>query len=402
MPSQKELFLRYVAQTSDTPLMYEVDRAEGAWLYESDGRKSLDLIAGIGPAIFGHRHPAIVSAVKQQVDKHMHAMVYGEYVQSPQVRLAEKLMEILPEQLNSVYYTNSGAEAVEGAMKLVRKATGRIEIIGLTNAYHGSTLGASSLMSNPLYVQAYHPLVPGTRFMRPNMSEDFEKITTETAAVFIETIQGEAGTIELSTEYLQALRKRCDETGTLLVADEIQCGMARSGDLWAFSQASITPDVLLLAKGFGGGMPIGAFIANRDLMFTLAVNPILGHITTFGGHPVSCAASIAVLDILRKDIDGITRHVKDMSELFKKRLDHPVIQEIRGRGLMLAVELPSFNFMKSVVDKGIDGGVLTDWFLFDEKSFRISPPLNISREEVDFACDVLMQGIEDTVKEGIG
>lgn len=401
MPSQKELFLRYLAPTSETPVMYEVDRAEGVWLYDPQGKKALDLIAGIGPAIFGHRHPAIVQAVKDQADRHMHAMVYGEYVQSPQVQLAQKLVKLLPENLNSVYFTNSGTEAVEGAMKLVRKVTGRIEINALTDAYHGSTLGSSSLMSNPMYVQAYHPVVPGTRFMRPDVMEDLEKISTKTAAVFIETIQGEAGTVELSDEYLQALRQRCNETGTLLVADEIQCGMGRSGELWAFEKSGIIPDVLLLAKGFGGGMPIGAFIADKEMMFHFAVNPILGHITTFGGHPVSCAASIAVVDILAENTEGILNQVKAMSQRFRDNLRHPLIKEIRGRGLMLAVELPSFNFMKAVVEKSMANGVLTDWFLFDDKSFRISPPLNITEEEVDFACGVLMKAIESCAAEGL-
>lgn len=395
MPSQKELFLRYLAQTSDTPLMYEVDRAEGSYLYDADGKKALDLIAGIGPAIFGHGHPEIVKAINQQVEKHTHTMVYGEYVQSPQVQLAQQLTAMLPENLDSVYFTNSGTEATEGAMKLVRKSTGRIEILALRDAYHGSTLGASSLMSNPLYVEAYFPMVPGTRFIRPNNFDDLLKITDKTAGIFIETIQGEAGTHELNDDYLQALRKRCDATGALLVADEIQCGMGRSGDLWAFEKAGIIPDVLMLAKGFGGGMPIGAFIANKEIMFTLAVNPILGHITTFGGHPVSCAASLAVLHLIDENKAEILSHVREMSSHFRERLKHPAISEIRGRGLMLAVQLPDFEFMKSVIDKAIERGVMTDWFLFDNRSFRISPPLNISKEEVNLACDVLLQAIEE-------
>lgn len=395
MPSQKELFLRYLAPTSDSPMMYEVDRAKGTYLYNPDGEKAIDLIAGIGPAIFGHSHPEIVEAVKNQLDFHMHAMVYGEYVQSPQVKLAEKLTSMLPQNLNSVYLTNSGTEATEGAMKLVRKATGRTEIIALKNAYHGSSLGAASLMSNPLYTESYRPMVPGTRFMRPNIHQDLEKISEETAGVFIETIQGEAGILPLEDDYLQALRKRCDEKGTLLVADEIQCGLGRSGKLWAFEKAGIHPDVLMLAKGLGGGMPIGAFIASKELMQALAVNPILGHLTTFGGNPVSCAASLAVLDILDENKEGVLDHVNEMSSRFRKCLSHPTIREIRGRGLMLAVELPDFEFLSTVVDTAMEKGVLTDWFLFDSTSFRISPPLNISADEVDQACEVMLETIKE-------
>lgn len=403
MPSQKELFLRCLAPTSDSPMMYEVDRAEGAYLYDPAGNKSLDLIAGIGPAIFGHTHPDIVRAVKDQSDIHMHAMVYGEYLQSPQIKLADKLTSMLSEktkhhsqELDSVYLTNSGTEATEGAMKLVRKATGRIEIIALTDAYHGSSLGASSLMSNPMYTEAYRPMVPGTRYIQPNVMEDLDKISTDTAGVFIETIQGEAGTIELDTAYLKKLRSICNEKGVLLVADEIQCGLGRSGQMWAFEEAGIVPDVLMLAKGFGGGMPIGAFIADRKLMRTLAVKPILGHLTTFGGNPVSCAASLAVLEILDTDTERILQHIEEMSVRFRKNLKHEAIVEIRGRGLMLAVELPDFDFLTAVVDDAMKKGVLTDWFLYDATSFRISPPLNITAEEVDEACDIMLDAI-DTV-----
>lgn len=395
MPSQKELFLRHLAPTSNTPMMYEVARAEGSYLYDPSGKSALDLIAGIGPAIFGHSHPRITEAITEQLKYHSHAMVYGEYVQSPQVKLATKLVSMLPQMLNSVYLTNSGTEATEGAIKLVRKATGRIEVIALADAYHGSSLGAASLMSSPLYTQAYRPMVPGTRFIRPHNIEDLEIISTDTAGVFIETIQGEAGIIPLEDDYLRVLRKKCDETGTLLVADEIQCGLGRSGELWAFEKAGINPDVLLLAKGLGGGMPIGAFIADQELMRTLAENPILGHLTTFGGNPVSCAAAIAVLEIMEENKVEILGNVNAMSFRFRSNLKHPAISEIRGRGLMLAVELPDFEFLSSVVSKAMEKGCLTDWFLFDDRSFRISPPLNISEEEVDQACEIMLEAIED-------
>ncbi|SFH17700.1 aspartate aminotransferase family protein [Pedobacter insulae] len=391
MLTQRQLFLQHNAQTSLTPLLLEFVRAKGIYLFDNAGKKYVDLIAGIGVSNVGHCHPKVVEAVQRQAETYMHLMVYGEYVQSPQVNFAKALADILPPNLSCTYFVNSGAEAVEGAMKLVKKFTHRTSIIACKNSYHGSTQGALSLMGNEEFKQAYRPLLPDVKFINFNNADDLTQITPNTAAVFIETIQGEAGIRVPDVGYLQALRKKCDETGTLLVFDEIQCGFGRTGKMFGYQHFDIIPDVLLLAKGIGGGMPIGAFIASAKIMSVFTENPILGHITTFGGHPVSCAAGLATLNVILEE--DLVRDVQKKGELFKTLLQHPAIKEVRGRGLMLAVEFDSYETNKAIIDACIADGLLTDWFLHCSNSMRIAPPLTITEEEIRDACKIILKNI---------
>jgi acetylornithine/succinyldiaminopimelate/putrescine aminotransferase len=336
MPNLRQLFLKHLAQTSEFPLMLEIESAEGIYLYDKKGKSYIDLISGIGVSGLGHRHPRVVKAVKDQVDKYMHTLVYGEFVLSPQVQLATLLAEKLPAPLDCVYFVNSGSEATEGAMKLAKRYTGRYEIVSCKNAYHGSTQGSASLMSDPFFTQAFRPLLPGIRHIEFNNEASLHTISEKTACVIVETIQGEYG-VQLPTDnFLKKLKARCDETGALLVLDEIQAGCGRTGSLFAFEQYGIVPDILLLAKGFGGGMPIGAFIASGEVMKVLSFEPLLGHITTFGGNPVCCAAALATLkELVESDL---ILKVKGKEKLFRDLLIHPKIKEIRSAGLMMAVE----------------------------------------------------------------
>jgi acetylornithine/succinyldiaminopimelate/putrescine aminotransferase len=340
----------------------------------------------------GHSNAYVIDAIKQQLDKYMHLMVYGEYVQTPQVRFAEKLISLLPDNLQSVYFTNSGAEAVEGALKLAKRYTGRQEIIAFHNSYHGSTHGALSVMGNEEYKQAYRPLLPGVKFIRFNEADDLQNITNQTACVIVETIQGEAGIRVPDIAYMQALRQRCTETGTLLILDEIQAAFGRTGKLFAFEHFGIVPDVLLLAKALGGGMPIGAFIASNVIMDALKENPILGHITTFGGHPVCCAGGLAALEVLLNE--KLVEQVAQKEALMRQLLVHPSIKQIRGKGLMLAIELEDFDLNKKIIDRCIANGVITDWFLHCTNSMRIAPPLIISPDEIKKACAIIVEAIE--------
>jgi len=392
MPTLRQLFLSNNAQTTNFPLLLEFERAEGVYMYNSEGTAYLDLISGIGVSNLGHSHPYVVKAIKNQVDKYMHLMVYGEYVQTPQVRFAEKLVSILPDNLQSVYFTNSGAEAVEGALKLAKRYTGRQQIIACKDSYHGSTQGALSVMGNEEFKQAYRPLLPGVSFIHFNNIDDLELITNQTACVIIETIQGEAGIRVPDVNYMQALRARCDETGTLLILDEIQAAFGRTGKLFAFQHFAIEPDILLLAKALGGGMPVGAFISSNEIMGSLKENPILGHITTFGGHPVCCAAGLAALEVLINE--NLIAGVAEKEALFKKLLVHPVIKEVRGKGLMLAAEFESFDLNKKIIDRCIENGVVTDWFLHCSNSMRIAPPLIITNEEIEKACMVIIEAVD--------
>ena len=387
MLTNRQLFLNNLAQTSESPLLLQIEHASGVWMYDIDDKRYIDLISGIGVSNIGHCHPKVVKAVQDQSAKFMHLMVYGEFVQSPQVVLSSKLISTLPESLNSVYLVNSGSEATEGALKLAKRYTKRREIISCTNAYHGSSHGALSVMGNEFFKQSFRPLLPGIKHIEYNNTSDLETITEQTAAVIIETIQGEAGVRVASVAYMQALRKKCTETGTLLILDEIQCGFGRTGTFWAFEQYNIIPDILLTAKGMGGGMPIGAFISSKEIMSTLTINPVLGHITTFGGHPVSCAAAIACIDVIQEE--QLIHGVKQKADLFKTYLKHPGIKEIRNAGLMMAVEFESYEVLKKIIDKAIDKGVLTDWFLFCDNSMRIAPPLIITDEEIVEACSIL-------------
>ena len=388
----RELFLLNNAQTTDFPLLLEFERAAGVYMYDSQGRGYIDLISGIGVSNLGHSHPNVIAAIKDQLDKYMHLMVYGEYVQTPQVRFAEKLLSLLPENLQSVYFTNSGAEAVEGALKLAKRFTGRAQIIAFKNAYHGSTQGALSVMGNEEFKQAYRPLLPGISFINFNDLAGLDQITPDTAAVIVETVQGEAGVRVPDRAYMQALRQRCTDTGALLILDEIQAAFGRTGRLFAFEHFDIKPDILLLAKAMGGGMPLGAFIASHQIMDALKENPILGHITTFGGHPVCCAAGLAALEALL--IENLLAKVDEKEKLFRKLLVHPSIRQIRGKGLMLAIEFDSFELNKKIIDRCIGNGVIVDWFLHCSNSMRIAPPLIITAQEIESACGVILESIQ--------
>ncbi len=395
MISMRQLFLKHQAQTSDFPLMIEVEKAEGVYMYGANGERYLDLISGIGVSNVGHRHPRVLKAIQQQLDKYMHLMVYGEFVQAPQAKLAEAICQTLPERLNNVYLLNSGTEAVEGALKLAKRYTGRTELISCRNAYHGSTQGALSVNGSESFKNAFRPLLPDVRHITYNAIPDLQDITTRTAAVIVETIQGEAGLRTPHNDYLTHLRNRCTEVGALLILDEIQCGFGRTGTFWAFEQFGIEPDILLCAKGMGGGMPIGAFIAPQEIMAVFKDNPILGHLTTFGGHPVSCAASLATLQTILED--NLLESIPEKAALFRKLLVHPRIKEIRNCGLMMAAEFESFEVLKAVIDKAILNGVLTDWFLFCDNSMRIAPPLTITENQIHEACDIILQSIDETV-----
>ncbi|MCB9288297.1 MAG: aspartate aminotransferase family protein [Lewinellaceae bacterium] len=394
MANLRQLFLQHVAQTSPSPLMLEVERAEGMYLYSPEGKAYLDLIAGIGVSCLGHRHPAVVEAVKAQLDKYLHTLVYGEFVLAPQVQLAELLARCLPDPLDSVYFVNSGTEATEGAMKLAKRYTGRYEIVACKQAYHGSTQGAASLMWPKDFTQAYHPLLPGIRHIEYNCEENLGQVNEKTAAVIMETVQGEWGVRPPAEGYLKKVRERCDEVDALLIFDEIQAGYGRTGSLFAFEQYGVVPDILLLAKGMGGGMPIGAFIASKEIMNALSDNPILGHITTFGGHPVSCAAALATLETLLES--DLIQQVKAKEQLFLELLQHPDIVEVRSAGLWLAVELESFERVQAVIKHCLEQGLITDWFLFNSRSLRIAPPLIITEEQIRWACGVILEALEKT------
>jgi acetylornithine/succinyldiaminopimelate/putrescine aminotransferase len=391
--NNRQLFLSHLAQTTDFPLLIEVEKAEGIYLFGPNGEKYIDLISGIGVSNVGHRHPKVLKAIHDQLDKYLHLMVYGEYVQTPQTLLAKALCDTLPEHLNNVYLVNSGSEAIEGALKLAKRYTNRRELISCVDAYHGSSHGSLSIGGNEVFKRAYRPLLPGIKHIYYGSFSDLEKITIETAAVVIETIQGEAGIRVACREYFQALRKRCDETGTLLILDEIQAGFGRTGKFWAFEHFGIVPDIVVCAKGMGGGMPIGAFIANKEVMAVFKNNPLLGHITTFGGHPVSAAASLATIQILLEE--KLIDQAEAKANLFKSLLIHPKIKGFRNKGLMMALEFESFEVLKPIIDRAIELGVITDWFLFCDDSMRIAPPLIISEEQIKEACRIILKAIDE-------
>ena len=385
----RQLFLQHVAQTSSDPLALEIVKAEGCELTDVSGKKYIDLIGGISVANIGHRHPRVVEAIKKQLDEYMHIMVYGEFVQSPQVQYAKLLTENLPSTLNSVYFTNSGAEAVEGAMKLAKRVTGRNEIIAFKNSYHGSTQGALSIIGDEYWRNAYRPLLPGIQHLNYNSFEDLELITDQTACVITETVQAEAGIIAPQKEWMQALQKRCKEVGALFILDEIQAGFGRTGKLWGFENFNVVPDILLLGKALGGGMPLGAFIADVGLMNQLADNPVLGHITTFGGHPVCCAAGMEAFKVLLESDFNVCKKEKQ----FKSLLQHTKIKSVRSFGLWMAIEFDSFETCKAIIDRCIENGVLSDWFLFAPNCMRISPPLIISDDQINSACQIILKAL---------
>ncbi|MEY5047708.1 MAG: hypothetical protein RLZZ175_1067 [Bacteroidota bacterium] len=392
MITNRQLFQQNLAQTSDFPLALEIHKAEGVYLYGENDKKYVDLISGIAVSNVGHRNPKVVEAIKNQVDQYMHLLVYGEFIQAPQVQLANAICKTLPSTLDNVYFVNSGTEAIEGAMKLAKRYTGKSEIISCFDAYHGSSQGALSIMGSEVFKNAFRPLLPGVKNIRYGAFDDLNQITTNTACIIIETIQGEAGVRVASKDYFKALRKKCDETGTLLILDEIQSGFGRTGTFWAFEQFDIVPDIFVTAKGMGGGMPIGAFVSSNKIMSALKNNPILGHITTFGGHPVCCAASLATLNYILDE--KLCESVKEKEQLFKTLLVHEKIKEFRSAGLMMAVEFDSFETLKAIIDKAIEFGVITDWFLFCDNSMRIAPPLTITTEEIAYSCKIILKAID--------
>lgn len=389
--NQRELFLRHVAQTSTAPLALEIVKAEGCLLFDADGKEYIDLIGGISVANVGHRHSKVIEAIQKQLDAYLHIMVYGEFVEAPQVQYAKLLTDNLQASLNSVYFTNSGAEAVEGAMKLAKRTTNRTQIIAFKNSYHGSTQGALSAMGDEYWRNAFRPLLPDVLHLEYNSFESLAEITERTACVIAETVQAEAGVKAPSAAWMQALRKKCTDTGSLLILDEIQTGFGRTGKLWGFEHFDMVPDILLLGKALGGGMPLGAFIADKKLMDAFTDNPVLGHITTFGGHPVCCAAGMAAMKAMLDE--GMIKHVQDKVELFKSLLVHPNIKTVHSFGLWFAVEFDSFETNKKVIDHCIEQGVLTDWFLFAPDCLRISPPLIISEEQIKNSVTIILNAL---------
>jgi len=396
MLTNRQLFLLHLGQTSMSPMMLEIVRAEGIYMYGPDGEKYIDLISGVSVSNTGHSHPKVVEAVKNQADMYMHLMVYGEIIQSPQVKYAERLTGILPPVLNSCYFVNSGSEAVEGALKLAKRFTGRSRIISFRNSYHGSTHGALSIQGSELYRNAFRPLLPDTFQILFNDEKSLDAIDSKTACVIIEPVQGEAGVIYPENDFLLKIRNRCNSTGALLIFDEIQTGFGRIGKMFAIDRFGVVPDILLLAKALGGGMPLGAFISSREIMSALVSNPSLGHITTFGGHPVCCAAGLASLNVIIDE--KLSESCNSKSALFKKELTHHLISEVRGEGLLLAVQLTDPAYIQYVIAHGPDYGLILDYFLFCDDAFRIAPPLIISEEEILIACRHLKQLLDAAEK----
>ncbi len=394
MPSQRQLFLDHLGQTTPSPLMLEIERAEGSFLYDRNGKDYLDLISGVSVSNTGHRHPAVVSAVKEQADRYMHLMVYGEVIQSPQVQYAARLASLLPESLGSVYFVNSGSEAIEGAIKLARRYTGRKEIIYFRNAYHGSTTGALSVQGSEHYRNAFRPLMPSTTMAEFNSPEAAGMVTDDTAAVLVEPVQAEAGVVQPADGFLSGLRDACDRHGAMLIFDEVQTGFGRTGSLFSLFRYNVVPDILVLAKALGGGMPLGAFISSPGIMSSLAHDPVLGHITTFGGHPVCCAAGLASLDVIVAG--NLAAKARENERLFRERLSQLPFGEVRGEGLLLAVVPEKKDIIPALVSKAPEHGLLLDYFLFCDEAFRIAPPLTISPDEIDTACQRL-RALAETV-----
>jgi len=392
MASIRQLFLSHVAKTNEMPLMLEVERAEGIFIYDVEGRKYFDMNSGISVSSLGHCHPSIVAAVKSQVSKHMHTMVYGEHVHTPQALYADLLTENLDNGLDLVYFVMTGTETVELAMKMARKYTGRSEIISCKKAYHGSTYGAEALRSDHEFTMNFAPGVPGVRHINFNDLEELNVITENTAAVIVEPVQAEAGVRPPLNDYLMHLSQRCKETGTLFILDEIQTGFARTGHLFAHKKYGVCPDVMLIAKSMGGGMPIGAVVSSQEIFSSIIKKPSLGHITTFGGHPVSCAAALATLKTILDE--GIAEKVIEKEAQILDLLQHPIIQEVRSSGLMMAVELTRRKFLKHVVGRCMELGLIVDYFLFNDRSFRIAPPLIISTSEIHQACQIILQAMD--------
>uniref|UniRef100_UPI0040493F4F aspartate aminotransferase family protein n=2 Tax=Gelidibacter sp. TaxID=2018083 RepID=UPI0040493F4F len=387
-------FLKYQAQTTPHPLAMEISHAEGSYIYDTNNKAYLDFVAGVSACSLGHKHPKVVKAIKKQLDKYLHVMVYGEYIQEPAVELAKLLAQHLPESLETTYLTNSGTEAIEGALKLARRATGRSQIIAANHAYHGNTMGSMSVMGYEERKQAFRPLVPDVHFITYNNVDDLQQITHKTAAVILETIQGGAGFIEPKNHYLTKVRTRCDEVGALLILDEIQPGIGRTGKLFGFEHYDCIPDILVTGKGLGGGMPIGAFTASKAMMHTLQNHPKLGHITTFGGHPVIAAAALATVKEITES--KLMTQALEKEQLVRKHLVHPLISEIRGKGLMLAAMTPSEDITNQVILRCQVEGLVLFWLLFEPKAIRITPPLTISNTEIIKGCEIIVK-VLDTI-----
>ena len=389
----KDVFLSNQGQTSPFPFLIEVESAEGIYIYDKSGKRYTDLISGVAVNNIGHRHPKVVEAIKNQVDKHLHVMVYGEFVQDSQVDLANKLKAVLPESLNCVYTVNSGTEANEAAIKLAKRVTGRMEIVSFRGSYHGSTNGSLSISGNEVKKKAFRPLIPEVRFIHLNNYEELNQISEKTAGVILETIQGDAGVRIPKDDYLDTLKKRCNEVGALLIFDEIQCGMGRTGKLFAFEHFNVIPDILTLGKALGGGMPIGALVSSTDNLSLFTHNPMLGHITTFGGHPVVCAAAAATLNVLQSEINWV--QVEKIGSYIEKELGSlPQIKEVRRKGLMFAFDMESAEIVNKVVEACLDKGIITFWFLSHPYSFRLSPPLTITMEETSQSVSIIKEIIQ--------
>jgi acetylornithine/succinyldiaminopimelate/putrescine aminotransferase len=389
-----ETFTSHLAQTTPYPFALPIEKAEGVFLYEPSGKRYFDMISGIAVSSVGHRHPTVIKAIKNQLDKHLHVMAYGEFIQNPTNLLAKKLSELLPAPLACTYFVNSGTEANEGALKLAKRYTGRTEIISCKKSYHGSTHGSLSVSGNEVKKNAFRPLLPDVRFVEFNNQHDLQNITERTACFILETIQGDAGVRIPSKEYMKAVRARCTETGTLLILDEIQCGIGRTGTLFAFEQFEIVPDILTIAKAFGGGLPIGAFISSKEIMSCLSHNPALGHITTFGGNPVCCASALATLEVIAAE--NLLGQVEEKGRLIESLIQHPKVKEVRRKGLMFAIDFDSPETVQKIVDEALKNGVICFWFLSCPASFRIAPPLTITEPEIHEACSTIWKAIENS------
>jgi acetylornithine/succinyldiaminopimelate/putrescine aminotransferase len=391
MLTQRQLFLRHQAQTSDSPVMVQIERAEGIYLY-GENRRYVDLISGVSVSNIGHCHPEVVEAVKLQVDKYMHLMVYGEYVQAPQVLLSQKLCELMGGDFDNCYLVNSGSEAVEVAMKLAKRYSGKTGFVAMKNAYHGSTNGALGLMSDKSWTDSFEPLLPNILHIEFNNVESLDAITTDTAAVVLEVVQAEAGVVEAEPNFLTQLQARCKDAGCLIILDEVQTGFGRTGKMFGFQNYDFTPDIVVFAKGLGGGMPIGAVMACKDIMSVFMTNPVLGHITTFGGHPVSAAAALANIRVLEKT--GVIATVDAKADLFRRLLQHSAIRTIRNKGLLMAVELEDGTKVRKFIAEAVSDGLLSDWFLFNDCSFRIAPPLTITEIEIEMVCGLIKRVLD--------
>lgn len=396
MYSKRQLFLRHVAQTSESSLQFEIERAEGIFFYDASGKPYIDLVSGVSVSALGHGHPAVIKAVKDQADRYLHTMVYGEFVQSPQVDYAEWLAGRLPEDLDNVFFVSSGSEAIDGAMKLAKRCTGRGNFIAFEKAYHGGTHGALSILGDRKARSGYLPLLPGIKHLTFNCEEDLQQINEEVAAVILEPIQAEAGIIEPEGEFLVRVRERCKQVGALMILDEIQTGMGRCGKFMAFEHYDVHPDILCLAKSFGGGMPLGAFISSRELMHKFTFDPPLGQITTFGGHPVSCAAGLAAQKVVEQD--KLMERAVRMETRYRKGLKHSLIRGIRGRGLFLAVVLEKGVSVARFISEAFENGLVIDQFLFSDDSFRIAPPLIITEEEADMSIEKVLATLDGLMK----